>query len=188
MSERTKIWLLGGVAVLVSLVALLFSDRCYLQEHLSLITAVALGWFVAFLFASNRTRIGLLAVAIAAALATASLRPQPCFTPSVEAGAVRSMQRAAALLRQYKLEHPSESYPATIPPIAPDCRVRGLYEFTYQQERSNGAVAAVSFLISAVPIAQSVSRGLRSFTLTEDGHLYATVERRRANRHDEALE
>jgi hypothetical protein len=98
------------------------------------------------------------------------------------------MQRAAALLRQYKLEHPSEGYPATIPPIAPDCRTRGLYEFTYQQERSNGPLAAEHFTISAVPIAQSVSRGLRSFTLTEDGHLYATQERRRASRHDEALE
>jgi len=149
---------------------------------------IVLGWLVGFVLASNTIRIGLLAVAIAGTFFYGTvLHPPPEPTPSAEVGSILTMRRAAVFLQDYKQNHPAEGYPETIPAMVPNCRARGSYEFTYTREKSSTSAIANRFTLVAVPTARSY--WLRSFALTEDGHLYATKENagRPANRHDELL-
>jgi len=152
---------------------------------------IVLGWLVGFVLASNTIRIGLLAVAIAGTFFYGTvLHPPPGRIAPVEVDSILTVRRAAVFLQNYKQSHPTEGYPETIPTIVPKCRVRGLYEFAYTRERSSTSAIADRYTLVAVPTSRPGWEGLRSFALTEDGHLYATKgnEGRPANRGDQVLE
>jgi hypothetical protein len=143
-------------------------------------------WFLVFIFAQKTIRIAVLGLALLVCLQYQHSE----FTAPTEAGAVSTLRRGTAFLREYKQNHPAEGYPAIISPLVPNCRARGLYEFTYSSEKSPASLTVDSFTLVAVPIPQKIPRSLRSFAMTEDGHLYATNpdEGRAAKRGDHLLE
>lgn len=176
-------WALSGAIVILISAAVLMTNRCLFEEHRFLVAGIALGWFLCFIFFGKMIRSALLVVAIGAWL----WYPRAEFTPSAEAGAMSTLRETAAALQNYTRNHRSEGYPAAIPTVTSGCRVRNVYEFRYSREKSPTSVAD-HFVLVAIPIRDS--RGLRSFALTEDGHLYATEPnpQRPANRGDQRLQ
>jgi len=169
--------------------AVLSTDRCYVEQHLTVILVVVCAWLVGFLLASGGTRLALLAIALAGAFFYGTVvHPPPHVIPAAEVGSILTMRHAAISVQGYKQHHLAEGYPEKVPAIVPNCRARGYYEFTYTRERSAASAIADRFTLVAVPLSRP-DRGLRSFALTEDGHLYATKEHagRPANRNDEML-
>jgi hypothetical protein len=179
-------WALVGAIVLLIVAAALQTDRCYVEEHRIFIIGTALGWFLAFVLSGKVIRVGLLAVA----LGVCSLHFHSEFTPSAEFSAIVTLRKTAVSVKNYKQSHLTDGYPATIPRVEPNCRARGLYDFRYIRERSSSSAVADRFMLVAVPVLDLMPRGLRSFALTEDGHLYATNpdQGRPANRTDRVLE
>jgi hypothetical protein len=179
-------WAIAGVIVLAVVSAVLLTDRCYVEEHLAIILVIGFSWFLVFVFAPKTIRV----VAVGLALLVCLRYQHSEFTAPTEAGAVSTLRRAAASLRNYKQNHPAEGYPATIPALVPNCRARGLYEFTYTPEKSAASTMADGFTLVAFPIPQQIPRSLRSFAITEDGHLYAANpdEGHPAKRGDHVLE
>jgi hypothetical protein len=172
--------------VLAVVGAVLLTDRCYAEEHLAIILVMGLSWLLVFVFAQKTVRIAALGLALLVCLYYQHAE----FTAPTEAGAVLTLRHAAVFLRDYKQIHPAEGYPSTIPPPVPNCRARGLYEFRYTAEKSSASVTADRFTLVAVPIPQQIPRSLRSFAITEDGHLYASNpdEGHPANGGDHVLE
>ncbi len=179
-------WVIVGAIILAMVGAVLLSDRCYAEEHLLMVGVIGLGWLIAFVLATSKVRALLLVPPLAVCLTYRTSE----FTPSVEAGAIRTMRSAALFPQNYKLVHATEGYPGAIPSVVPNCRARGFYEFKYNQEKSTASSIADRFTIVAVPVPTQVPRGLRSFTLTEGGHIFATRgdERRPATRQDQQLQ
>jgi hypothetical protein len=122
---------------------------------------MGLSWLLVFVFAQKAVRIAAFGLALLVCL----LYQHAEFTAPTEAGAVMTLRHAAVFLRDYKQIHPAEGYPSTIPPLVPNCRARGLYEFRYTAEKSSASVTADRFTLVAVPIPQQIPRSLRSFTL-----------------------
>lgn len=180
-------WILVGVIVLSITAAVLLTDRCYAEEHRVLIVGSALGWFLAFVLSRKVIRVVLLIAAVGFCLL---YQHSVEFTPSAEFGAVSTLRRTAASVQAYKQNHLTEGYPTTIPTVEANCRARNAYEFRYSRESSFSKAVADRFILVAVAVSDAKSRGLRSFALTEDGHLYATGANpdRPANRTDHALE
>lgn len=178
-------WAITGAIVLAVVGVVLLTDRCYAEEHLAIILAIALGWILVFVLARKIVRIAALGLALLVCL----LYQHAEFTAPTEAGAILTLRHTAAFLRDYKQIHSAEGYPSTIPPPVPNCRARGLYEFRYTAEKSSASVTADRFTLVAVPIPQQIRRSLRSFAITEEGHLYASNpdEGRPANRGDRVL-
>jgi len=177
--------LIGGVVVACTL-AVLFTDRCYVEQHRFLVLGLCAIWFVAFVLSTKVIRSILLVIALGCCLFYKSSE----FTPSAEAGAVSTLRTVAASVVNFKRSHPSEGYPPSIPPAENNCRSRNVYEFQYSPERSPTSVVADRFMLVATPVGLAKSRGLRSFALTEDGHLYATNPNleRPANRTDQMIQ
>jgi hypothetical protein len=179
-------WVLLGGVVLAVTVAILFTDRCYVEEHRVLGLSVGFLWFVAFVLSKKVIR----AVLVVVALGFCLFYQKSEFTPSAEAGAVATLRTVAASVIPLKQSHPSEGYPPSIPTPEPNCRSRNVYEFRYSREQSSTSVVADRFMLVAMPVGVAKSRGLRSFALTEDGHLYATNPNpeRPANRTDQMIQ
>jgi hypothetical protein len=179
-------WALVGATVLLVVVAVLLTDRCYVAEHRFLVLGAGLGWFFAFVLSPKPIRV----VLLLAALGVCVFYQRSEFTPSAEAGAISTLRKAAASLVNFRQSHPAESYPPNLPIVEPNCRARNVYEFRYSREWSSSSAVADRFMLVAVPVSDSMPRGLRSFALTEDGHLYATNPNpeRPANRTDQLLQ
>ena len=160
------------------------SDRCYFEEHRFLFAGIALGWYLAFVFLGNVARFVLLVGAIWAW----QLYPHVGIIASAEAGAVSTLRKTAASLHNYQQNHYGEGFRPTIPSFEPNCWARSKYEFQYRWESELASGNADKFILIAVPVRGS--RGLRSFALTEDGHLHATDPdpQRPANRADREIQ
>ena len=185
LKSRWSWALLGGV-ILAGTIAVLFTDRCYVEQHRFFVLGLCALWFVAFVLSARVIR----SVLIVTALGFCLFYQKSEFTPSAEAGAVSTLRTVAASVINFKQSHPSEGYPPNIPTPEPNCRSRNVYEFRYGPERSPTSAVADRFMLVAMPVGVSRSRGLRSFALTEDGHLYATNPNpdRPANRTDPMIQ
>jgi hypothetical protein len=179
-------WALVGAIVLVMVAGVLLTDRCYAEEHRFLVFGFGLSWFLAFMFFGKVVRISLLAAALGVCL----LYQHSEFTPPAEWGAISTLRSVGKVLESFKQTHPSEGYPVNLPVFQTNCRARSVYEFRYSREALLTPGIAERFILVAVPTTPSVSRGLRSFALTEDGHIHSTSpnSRRPANRTDQVLE
>jgi len=87
-------WALFGALVLLVVVAVLLTDRCYVEEHRFLVLGAALGWFLAFVLSPKAIRV----VLLLAALGVCLFYQRSEFTPSAEAGAISTLRRAAKSL------------------------------------------------------------------------------------------
>jgi hypothetical protein len=179
-------WALVGLFVLLVVVVVLLTDRCYVNEHKFLVLGAGLGWLLVFVLSGKVGRI----VLILPALGLCLFYRHSEFTPSAEAGAISTLRGIAATLVNFKQKHLAEGYPPNMPIFEPNCRAKNVYEFRYNRESSFSFTVADRFILVAVPVSSPLPRGLRSFALTEDGHLYATNpnSERPANRTDQAIE
>jgi hypothetical protein len=179
-------WLLIGIAVLLVVVTVLLTDRCYVEQHRFVVLGAGLGWLLALMLSTKVIRI----VLLVAALAVPFFYRHSEFTPSAEAGAISTLREAAATVNDFRRSHPAEGYPPHSPPIVPNCRARNVYEFRYNRAWSSSSTPSDRFVLVAVPLGSSKTRGLRSFAIAEDGHIYATSPNsgRAANRTDEPIQ
>ena len=148
MGVKTRwLWALLGGVVFAGTVAVLFSDRCYVEEHRVLVLGACLLWLIAFVLSTKVIR----AVVVVTALGFCLFYQKSEFTPSTEAGAVSTLRTSAASVISFKQSHPSEGYPPSIATPKPTCRARNVYEFRYSRERSSTSPVADRFVLVAMP-------------------------------------
>jgi len=177
---------LVGCVILLAVGAVVLTDRCYVEEHRLLVVGGFLFWFVAFVFSPKVVRV----ILVVAVFGVCLFYQRSEFAPSAEAGAIATLRRLAVSAASFRQRHPTEGYPSTIPIGEPSCRARGVYEFRYNRDPSSSSGAADRFTLTATPVHGPTPRGLRSFALTEDGHIYATSPNpeRPAGRTDQLLQ
>jgi len=175
-----------GVIVLAILGVVLWTDRCYVEEHSVFIAIIGIALFLALVFTNKVVRIILIVLALGVCLTYQRSE----FTPSAESGAVLTLRQTAVLVQKYRQSHPSEGFPSRIAPVTVKCRAQNVYEFNYQSEKSQLELSTDRFTLVAVPFAAPSSRGLRSFAIAEDGRIHVSRpnEGRPANRSDPVLE
>jgi hypothetical protein len=162
---------------------------CWLFRHDFRGLAVFLypfAWLVLFLALRTKWRIVLLLVTIPAVILHFGMNGIPEMNASAESGAVEVLRQMQSSLHAYHDQHDQQGYPDTLPTVKPSYpTAQKYYRFEYVPSHS-GDGKIFGYLIQATPARRDCSFP-RSFTVTDGGRVFWTVEPRAATPSDTFL-
>jgi hypothetical protein len=144
------------------------------------------GWLVLFLAVRTKWRILLLVVTIPAIILHFGLNGTPEMNASAESGAVEALRQMQSSLHAHHDQRDQQGYPDALPTVKlSHPAAQKYYRFEYVPSRSADR-KIVSYLIQATPARRDCDFP-RSFTITDDGRVFWTVEPRAATPSDTFL-
>lgn len=143
-------------------------------------------WLVLFLAVRTKWRILLLVIAIPGVILHFGLNGTAEMNASAESGAVEALRQMQSSFQAYHEERDQQGYPDALPPVKLSYpAAQQYYRFEYVPSRS-GDGKIVSYLILATPARRDCDFP-RSFTITDGGRVFWTVEPRAATPSDTFL-
>jgi len=143
-------------------------------------------WLVLFLALRTKWRIVLLLVTIPAVVQIVGFHGIAEMNAGAESGVVEALHQMQSSLQAYHDDHGQQGYPDALPTERLSyLPAQKYYRFAYVPSRS-GDGRIVSYLIQATPARRDCSFP-RSFTITDDGRVFWTVEPRAATPSDAFL-
>ena len=181
----TKITAWAALATLL-LFTVLNWHGCWLfrNEQRDLVVFVyPFAWFVLFFATRTRWRLTLVLVTIPALLFVANGRwGLSEMNAGAESAAFEALHQMQSSLKASKVEHHRQAYPNTLPSIEVSPYAQKYYQFEYIPRRSAGG-EIIGYVIQATP-ARRDCEFHRSFTITDDGRVFWTLEPRAAKTSD----
>jgi hypothetical protein len=141
-------------------------------------------WLVLFFAIRTRLRLLLLLVTILVIL-TDTRFGMVEMNASAESSCVQALHQMQSSLGAYRVEHQEQGYPDAMPHVKLSFTAEKFYRFEYVPIRSvSGTV--VGYLVQATPARRDCDFH-RSFTITDDGRVFWTLEPRAAMLSDAIL-
>lgn len=189
--SRAELWLWAGLwsSLFTGLVVKLFdSQRCFriLHGNYFIWFLGSVTWALVFIFflLSNRMRLVFTTALVAVYLCIPQIDSLP--QAEAEARVLEELRTLAKALSSVRARDSALKFPATLP-TQPSDYLSQRYRISYKTFASATDRLAEQFLIEATPLWRECGL-VRSFTVSQDGIVYFTIENRPATRADAALE
>jgi hypothetical protein len=141
-----------------------------------------------FLLVGNRARLILLGFTLLVLLASGHVDRFPA--AAGEARALVHLRRLSQAVESYRLEHPMEGSPASLPPISRGDDTEStekLYKVDYTTSRSSSSGPVDGFVIQVNPLWRECGL-VRSFAVIDDGEIRFTLDPRPVTKSDKTLQ
>jgi hypothetical protein len=181
---QSVVW---GALATPALFAIVNWKGCWLFRHDSrdlLDFVFVFAWLALFFAIRTRLRLLLLFVTILVIL-TDTRFGMVEMNATAESSCVQALHQMQSSLGAYRVEHQQQGYPDAMPQVKLSSTAEKFYRFEYIPDRSvNGTI--VRYLIQATPARRNCDFH-RSFSITNDGRVFWTLEPRAAMLSDAIL-